>query len=424
MGGALDGVRVLEFTQLVAGPYCGVNLSDLGAEVVKIEPREGEPYRNQGAVEPHESKRFQALNRGKQALAIDVKDARGRAVIDRMLPGFDVVTVNLRPGAVKRLGIDYATLSASHPRLIYCDITGWGHRGPRSEDAATDLTMAAYSGLLVVGGKMDKEGLPAFNRPPTVDYATGLAAAMAICAALYQRERSGRGQRIEASLLRTALSLLDIHVMEEPVSDAGVRAPMMTEIAESRREGGSYQEQLAIRDRYRVAEAGPPRLYYEVYRAKDGYIALGCLTPANRAAACTVVGVSDEIDGRDFDPKNAADMSRFAQWKAEVERRMLGRTVQEWDEAFRAAGAPAAPVNFPEEMAADVHVGAAGLMWELEHPVTGPQQVAGPTVSMSVTPTAAHGAAPAYGRDSDAVLIAHGFEAEEVAALRAAGVIT
>ena len=311
MPGALDGVRVLEFSQIAAGPYCGVNLSDLGADVIKVEPREGEHYRDVGAVVPREGKRFQSLNRGKRAIAIDLKHERGREAIQRLTPRFDVVIHNMRPGVPERLGIDYPTLAALHPALIYCEMSAYGSEGPRGRDAATDGAMTAYTGLMAVIGRMDDDGTPQYTRPPIVDYATGLTSAMAIASALFHRERSGKGQLIQASMLQTALSLLDYHVMQEPVSDAATRAGMLAEIEEVRERGGSYGEQIAIRERHRITEAGPPRLYYSSYQAKDGCIALGCLTPPTRTAVRAVLGVQDDSDSPDYDSTDPENERRF-----------------------------------------------------------------------------------------------------------------
>ena len=423
MPGALDGVRVLEFSQIAAGPYCGVNLSDLGADVIKVEPREGEHYRDVGAVVPREGKRFQSLNRGKRAIAIDLKHERGREAIQRLTPRFDVVIHNMRPGVPERLGIDYPTLAALHPALIYCEMSAYGSEGPRGRDAATDGAMTAYTGLMAVIGRMDDDGTPQYTRPPIVDYATGLTSAMAIASALFHRERSGKGQLIQASMLQTALSLLDYHVMQEPVSDAATRAGMLAEIEEVRERGGSYGEQIAIRERHRITEAGPPRLYYSSYQAKDGCIALGCLTPPTRTAVRAVLGVQDDSDSPDYDSTDPENERRFRGWKAQVAETMRSRTVAEWMERFEGAGVPASPVRFPEDLPDDPQVQALGLMWDVEHAITGPQRVPGPPVRMSETPTAVYGPAPAYGADTDAVLAEHGFSSDEIASLRADGVI-
>ena len=172
-----------------------------------------------------------------------------------------------------------------------------------------------------------------------------------------------------------------------------------------------------------TSEAGPPRLYYRSYQANDGAIALGCLTPPLRAAARAVLGVDDDGDSPDYDSTDPENETRFEAWKSQIERLMSEHTVAEWMERFEEGGVPASPVRFPEDLPEDEQVRALGLMWDLEHPITGPQRVAGPVVQMSETPTAVHGPAPAYAADTDEVLLEHGFGAEELASLREADVI-
>ena len=180
---------------------------------------------------------------------------------------------------------------------------------------------------------------------------------------------------------------------------------------------------MAIRDRHRITEAGPPRLYYRSYQAKDGAIAIGCLTPPLRAAARAVFGIDDDGDSPDYDSTDPENERRFEEWKSQIERMMREHTVAEWMERFKEGGVAASPVRFPEDLPEDEQVRALGLMWELEHPITGPQRVAGPVVQMSETPTAVRGPAPVYAADTDGVLQEHGFSTGELASLREAGVI-
>ena len=424
MPGPLDGVSVLEFSFIAAGPFLGVNLSDLGADVIKVEPLEGEHYRNVGAVVPHEGKRFQSLNRGKRSIHVDLGSEQGRALIHRLVPSFDVVTCNMRLGVSQRLGVDYETLSEAHPALVYCNITGFGPRGPWSKQPATDLVLAAYSGMMTVVDKREPDDTPVNARPPINDYATGLAGAMAICAALFHRERTGEGQLIEASLLQTAMNLLDYHVMREPVSDATISDPLYEEIKEMRARDASYSEQIRRRTESGVTIAGPPRLYYRAYRARDGAVALGCLTPPNREAARKVLGIEGDFsDGPDFDVRNPDHVARFEEWQEQITATIASKTVSEWVKIFTENGVPAGPVHFPEDLPNDPQVQAMGLMIELEHEITGPQRVPGPIVHMSKTPTAATRPAPAFGLHTDEVLAERGLTAEEITQLREAGAI-
>ena len=164
MSGALAGVRVLEFSQVVAAPFLGCVLADLGADVVKVEPPDGDQHRRWGAIVPNEGKRFQSLNRNKRGIAIDLGRPAGADLARRLVPHFDVVTQNLRPGAAARYGLDYETLRELRPDLVYCEITGWGHGGPLSDRTATDPTMTAYAGLIAAGAKIGSRGRTAAPR--------------------------------------------------------------------------------------------------------------------------------------------------------------------------------------------------------------------------------------------------------------------
>ena len=421
--GPLNGIRVLAATQIVAGPYGGVILSDFGADVVKLEPIEGEGYRSSGASVPGEGKRFQSLNRGAKSLALDVSTEAGRTALHRIIPSFDVVLTNYRPGVPERMGLGYETLSALHPGIIYCSITGFGERGPWADKGATDLVAAAYSGLIAGDDKITPEGSPAQMTPAISDYVTGLACVASINAALYHRLQTGKGQRIDASLLASALSIQDFYVMRQDVTDAILRDPMMERVRALRAAGGTYAEVLAERATYRWAGAGPPRLYYNGYNAKDGQIVLGCLTKATRTGARRVLGMPhDRTDDEGFDPYDPEMVALALRWRREIAEKVRQRTVAEWVAAFQAEGVPVAPVQIPEELSDDPQVEALGIMVDFEHPVTGAQRVVGPITRMSETPTRAYRPSPALGQHTDEVLRAGGLSAEEVAALRQQGV--
>jgi len=420
--GALDGIRVLACTQIVAGPFTGVVLSDFGAEVVKLEPLEGEAYRASGAVIPNEGKRFQSLNRGAKSLAIDLGTPEGREAVHRLIPGFDVIIINYRPGVPERLGLDYETLAALHPGLIYCSITGFGEEGPWADRGATDLVASAYAGLIAGDEKIHPDGSPEQMTPAISDYVTGLACAASIVAALYHRKETGKGQRIDAALLRSALAIQDFYVMRQDVTDVLLRDPMLEGVRKLRAAGGTYQDVLDARRAYRWAGAGPPRLYYTGYNCADGSIVLGCLTQATRAGARKVLGMThDESDDEGFDPRLPENVEKVSRWKEDVAAKFREKPVAYWLEVFGREGVPIAPVQLPEELSDDPQVAALGAMVDFDHPVTGPQRVVGPITRMSETPTRAYRPAPALGEHSDEVLAMGGFSPEEIAALRQQG---
>ena len=421
--GPLSGVRVLEFSQIVAGPVCGINLADLGADVIKVEPPGGEQTRRSGAVIAGEGKGFQALNRGKRSLVVELHDPRGRALIHRLMPGVDVVATNYRLGAAERMGIDYDTLRIVRPDLIYWQNTGFGENGPEAQRAGSDIVAQAYSGLMVTDAKTSDDGAPDLIASPIADITTGFAAAMGICAALFHRERTGEGQRLGTSLLRTGLFIQGATVMREPVSDAVLRDQLMAEIDAIRASGGSYGEILDARKR-RAALRTSFRLYYGAYRAKDGAVVLGALTKANRDGMRRVLGGDDErSDDPDYDAFAPENQAIAEEWKLRYRALFLTRTVAEWVAAFDAVNVPVAPVHVPEDLADDPQVIADGMMTAVVHTVTGPQRVVSPAVVMSKTPTAVRRAAPALAEHTVAILRDAGCDDREIEELRRAGVI-
>ena len=421
MPGPLHGVRVLEFTLVVAGPMSGVLLSDLGADVIKVEPPGGESTRQSRAVIPDEGKLFQAFNRGKRDIVVDLQRPEGREVIHRLMPTIDVVVANYRYGVPRKLGIDYDTLKQFRPDLIYVESTGFGTRGELATRGCSDVVAQAYSGIMAGDGKVADDGAPiaaTFGAP--ADYATAMASAMGVCSALFHRAVTGEGQRINTSLLRTGVWLQSHNVNHEPVTDALFDDVTRARLDETRAAGGSYPELIDVRQEGRFTGG----LYYGGYAAKDGGIILGALTKLNRDGFRRVLGLEDEPSdepGYDIlDPEN----QRLADHYMDVMRaKMRERTVAEWIAIFDAEGLPAAPVNFPEEIRLDPQVEAEGIFVDLEHDMTGPQSVVGPVLEMSATPTSASGAAPPLARDTRGVLLEAGWSPAEVESLVASGAV-
>jgi crotonobetainyl-CoA:carnitine CoA-transferase CaiB-like acyl-CoA transferase len=422
-GGPLRGVRVLEFTQIIAGPVAGIHLSDLGADVVKVEPPRGEDRRNSGAVVPNEGKYFQSLNRGKRSLTLDLAQPAAREVVHRLVPHFDVVLSNYRFGVAERLGIDYASLRALRPDIICATITGFGDHGPYAERAGSDIATQAYSGMIAAEGKVDAEGAPDWlNATPFIDRASAFAAAMAICAALFERQRTGRGQEIHLSLLQTALELMSNKVMREPVHDVTMRDPVLHRMQAARAAGTSFEEMIALRGG--AVRLTSHRLYYRGYNTKQGALILGAITQQNRDAIRRILDMHDDTDSPDFDAAAPGADDLVEDWRAEIQAKLMERTAEEWEEVFVEHGVPASTVHLAEEMSDDLQVLAMGMMTPLVHPVTGPQRVVGPLARMSETPAVASRPAPALAEHSAEVLLECGFSAAEVETLCAAGVVT
>ena len=424
MPGPLDGIKVLELTQIIAGPYCGVALADLGAEVVKLESPVGDASRRIAQFAPGESKAFHGLNRGKLGLVIDLAQAEGRAVAHRLIPKFDVFVTNVRPGVSERIGMDYETLRRLRPDLIYFDVTGFGDRGPSAHRAGSDAMVQAYSGLVAGDLKVRPDGAPEqITATAPSDYIAALGGAMGVCAALYHREKTGEGQRISGTLLGAGLALQTPWAGDVPVSDAILIEPLRQMMSELRESGASYAEMIEAR-RSRPNQGKAFRIYYSAYPVKDGAIVLGALTPQNRDQIRTALEITDDpTDDDDFNAIGPEADTIVARVEAQIRSKLATGTMAEWIATLDAEGAPASPVNWLEDMADDPQVVAMDLMPLIDHPLTGPERQVGPLISMSKTETGTNRSAPPLDSETDAILREHGFNDVEIVGLREAGAI-
>jgi crotonobetainyl-CoA:carnitine CoA-transferase CaiB-like acyl-CoA transferase len=420
--GPLDGIRILEFTQIIAGPFGCMMLADQGAEVIKVEPPNGEPWRLFSQFMPGESKTFQELNRGKKSLVLDLGDPKAQEAIHKLIPTVDVVVINYRPDVATKLRIDYPTLSAIRPDLIYVDNTAFGRKGPWAQRPGYDIVVQAASGLMVGEGKFAEDGRPDWITSTAIaDYGTGLAIAWAVTSALYHRERTGEGQSIETTLLATALAFQGAAVMEHPLADAGVRAPARDRRRQLQAGGATYKEMVEARNPMRAVGGN---IYYRTYLTKDGAVAIGALSPTlwekvRNALETDFLGMSDP----EFAPFDPAWQAKARAKVAEVEAHVRSRTTDEWMATFDAAGVPAAPVKFPEDMFEEPQVLANDMMVDLEHDLSGPQTMVAPILKMSKTKMEAQGAAPPLGRDTERYLKEAGFGDDVIADMRSRGVI-
>ena len=424
MPGPLDGIKVLELTQIIAGPYCGIALADLGAEVVKLESPQGDASRKIGQFAPGESKAYHGLNRGKRGLVIDLGKPQGRDVAHLLIPQFDVFVTNVRPGVAERIAMDYDTLQQFRADLIYFDVTGFGQRGPSAHRAGSDAMVQAYSGLVAGDLKIAPNGAPEqITATAPSDYIAALGGAMGVCAALYHREKTGEGQRISTSLLGAGLALQTPWAGDVPVSDSVLIEPLRQMMSEMREAGASYAEMIEAR-RSRPNQGKAFRLYYSGYPVQDGAIILGALTPQNRDQIRAALEITDDpIDSPDFNAIGP-DADRVAdRVEEQIRSKLAGGTVAEWMVRLDAAGAPASPVNWLEDMADDPQVAALNLMPSIEHPLTGTERHVGPLIEMSKTETGTTRSAPPLDADTDDILREHGFAEEQIAQLRASGAI-
>ena len=420
MPGPLDGVRILEFTEIIAGPYGGMLLSDMGADVIKVEPPWGEPWRFAQEFVPNESRNFISLNRGKRSLPLDLTKPEGLEIVYKLIPDMDVVIINARPDVPHNLGIDYETLSARNPRLIYCDNTAFGRKGPHSYRPGYDLIVQAMTGLMASEGKV-LDGVPQQIQSTAIaDYATGITIAWAICAALYHRERTGKGQMVETTLLASALGVQTGRFIQVAAVDDERRKDFLELLGRMRANGTPFDE---IHRQYR--EKLSPRvgnIYYRTYQAGDGVLAIACLSDRLRKRAADLLELDDIRFQPGYDPMSEEARIFGEKLVAEAEAVLLTKTVEEWLKLFDDVGVPAGPVRFVEELIDDEQVIANDLVVELEHSVAGPLKMVGPMLTMSDSPLEVKLASPALGEHTDDILTSLGLGEAEIQSLRDAGV--
>ncbi|MCA9844592.1 MAG: CoA transferase [Dehalococcoidia bacterium] len=416
--GPLDGVRVLDFTQIIAGPLGCMLLSDLGAEVVKIEPVGGEPWRLTAQFFPHESKAYQSLNRGKQSVAIDLYDDRAKTIVSKLIAGADVMVINYRPDVSARLGIDYDSVTKIKPDIVYVDSTAFGRKGPWAHRPGYDIVAQAASGLMMVrGGTLDDRGHPLLTgQGAPADFTTGYAIAWAACAGLFSRERTGKGQKVETSLLVNALVLQGSTFMSNPAADAEARASFLADLEQSRESGEPFPQFVERRKKAAPVVSGAG-VYYRGYLTRNGALAVGCLSPAVRQRFRAAVGFEDPNESADGVPQRTVNTAL----QLEVEGILQGKTTEEWMVLFDKHSVPAGPVRYVEELAEDEQVLANSYAVDLDHDLTGPQRMTAPPLQMSGTPTAPQGAAPPLGRDTRKWLREVGMTDEQIEAMVADG---
>ncbi|MGO4330081.1 CaiB/BaiF CoA transferase family protein [Cupriavidus sp. 2TAF22] len=389
--GMLAGIRVIDFSRVLAGPYCTALLADLGAEVIKIEPPGGDDYRAVGPFAGGESGLFSAMNRNKQSIVIDLKAEAGLALARSLCAQADVVVENFRPGVADKLGIGYAALQALNPALVYASVSGFGQTGPESHRPAYDIILQALCGL------MDATGSP--DGPPTVlgeavsDVVSGLFASWGILAALLARHKTGQGTHVDVSMFDATLSLSATLVARYAATGLAPR---------------------------RVGNRHPSSAPFGAYRAADGFYVVAVLNNKLFHALAGAIGQPALAS----DPRFADDHTRCsheADLRACIEHWSATRTVAQVNDTLGAAGIPVAPIRNVKQALESEHAGHRGLLSEVRDAQGGAARV--PTQPVKFSGQAANRAcrAPALGQHTDAILRTLGITAGDARALRASG---
>ena len=421
MAGPLEGVRVIEFTEIIAGPVSGVMLSDLGADVIKIEPPWGDPWRDGGGpFAEHESRAFIAVNRGKRSIQLDLTKSDGRAAAHRLVENADIVVTNHRPDVPAKLGIDYDTLSSINPRIIYAEASAYGLKGPYAGGPGYDVLAQAFSGIIQSEGIMWR-GVPRMIRTtPFVDFTTGYAIVQSVCAALYHREKSGRGQKIGTSLLANAMTTLSGHLARIPGNPTKPQQWYDEDLPMLQQADLSYNE---LNDLYNEARWFPSAMliYYRPYRTEDGLIAVACLSDPLRKRMADCVGFDDRRFRPGYDLE-APEAVQFADdLLVRVEELIAEKTSEDWLRLFHGAGVPAMPVQFVEGLLDNEQAHANDLVIEQDHHAAGKMQLVGPNTNFSDTPLNAVLPSPALGQHTAEILAEVGYSPDEITALLESG---
>jgi crotonobetainyl-CoA:carnitine CoA-transferase CaiB-like acyl-CoA transferase len=373
---ALDGVLVLDFTRVLSGPFCTMQLADLGARVVKIEhPERGDDTRAWGPpFVDGESAYFLSINRNKESLTLDLKHPSARTIVDALLARADVLVENFRPGTMERLGFGYERVAANNPRLVYCSISGFGDEGPRRQEAGYDAVLQAEGGFMSVTGP--GEGSPYRLGLAIADLATALFATQGILAALLARERIGRGQRVDIAMLDSVAALL---TYQAGIYFATGAAPM------------------------RMGNRHPTIAPYDTYRASDGDLVLAVGNDDQYQRLCTVLNRPDLASDPRF-TTNAGRVEHYSALKMALDASIGVRTLHDLTSGLRAAGVPGGSVRTVAETLADPQIAAREMVASLDHPTAGPVRVMGTPLKLSATPASLRTAPPTLGQHTDAIL--------------------
>ncbi len=429
MPGPLHGINVVEFSTMIATPTAGMLLADMGAGVIKVEPPWGDLWRYAQPVLPTDGRPFMAYNRGKQSVTLDLTQPESADIVRRLTRQADVILANNRPDVAARLGIDYPTLSGINPAIIYCEGSAFGHNGPDAYRPGYDIIIQGMSGIAASEGKTLR-GVPQhIVSSPLVDTACGLAQAWAVCGALFARERSVgtgqaqgpvQGQKLEASLLGAGLLMLGMRFVRIDGLDAEPHAQMREMLDAMRAAGVPYSEILPAYEAQRFQ--APGNIYYRFYQTADGMLVVGCLNDALRRKLLDVIGLHDIRFATDYDPHSAAAAAFGEQLLDDAEAVFLTRATADWLAQLDAAGVPAGPVRFVEELFDHPQVLENNLAVDVTHRDLGPVRMAGPPASFSDTPLQP-GSLPALGEHTDPVLRRLGYSPEQITQWRQDGLI-
>jgi formyl-CoA transferase len=391
MDPALAGVRVIDVTQVMAGPFCTMLLADLGADVIKIEPPTGDMTRRMPGGVGNDTPAYNAVNRGKRSVVLDIKTAAGHAAVLRLVESADLFVENSRPGVMAGLGLGYDVVAGRNPRVIYASISGYGQTGPDRAKGGLDLIAQGVAGIMSVTGAAG--GPPMKSGIPLTDLGAALFAVTGILAALIHRNRTGQGQYVDTSLVEAGVAL-SVWEATEYFAGAGVPAPL-----------GSAHRMVAP---------------YQAIACADGYVTIGASNDRLFGQLCEALGHPEWAAVPDFadNPSRVRHRTALAERIESVTRH---RPTRHWLEAFHARDIPCGPINSYADVFADPQIVAREMVVDVKHPTLGAIRALGSPIKLSVTPPMVHRRAPLLGEHTQEVLREAGFDELDIAALCGTG---
>lgn len=415
--GALDGINVVEFAQNAAIPQCGRLLAGVGANVVKVEPPEGDAMRHLavlGDKAAMEGRGYAVINPGKRSIVIDLKSSEAQPAVEALFRWADVALTAFKRPDLARYGIDWDTARGINPRLIHVTHSTLGPEGPDANMGGYDALVQGRSG---VGFVMNRSGAdaPRPTRPAINDFASGFSAAFAVMVALRHRDQTGEGQRIDTSLLGTAMSL-GTPLLGRFAADLESTAELEADMAAVRSAGADFDTQRAIYEAKVQTAAGAFMLYFRHYRTADSLISVAGISPALFDKFHEATGIDRPTVADTTDPA-------FQAVVAQAESIFAERTTAEWLSVLQSAGYPCGPYNMPHEAIRDPHAEANGYVVDLDHPGFGVYRTIGMPFQMEKSRSEVTSPSPRFGDDTTDVMEEVGLDAELVASLLASGVI-
>lgn len=422
MSGALADVRVIEFAQVVAVPVGGALLAGLGAEVIKVEPPAGDSSR---LIRPTGSegqgRLFVVHNRGKRSISLDLTHERASEVIEPLVASADVVTTGFKRSDLPRYGLSYEQLSAIKPDLVYLESTPYGPKGPMADMGGYDPVAMGLTGAAFQAAS-DLRGAPKTMVPAFADFGTGFLAALGVVAALRHRDLTGEGQKVETSLVATAMvyssqssNWIDSLEVER------VRELTAT-MAEAQADGATFAEQQQLWWRsFRPDNTGNATFRY--YRCADGFISVACLSPGLIARFYRAMELFDPRQDKDWDDASPDAEQKLLDWVTSIERTFAGKSCAHWLSFLAEQGVPCGPLNTSEQAIDDPQITANDYLSEFDQPGLGPMRSYSPPVRLTGSPTETLGPAPAKGADTGDILADIGLDTSAIDDLMKAGVI-